>query len=213
MGLKICTIVNTPVPSNCYVIFQQEGKKAIIIDPGSSECHDLLIFLNEKNLTPEYIFLTHEHFDHIAGVNKLKSIFDIKVLAHSICAERIIDKKKNLSVFFDQNGFEVTGVDIFVDSENDVMEWYTHQFQFYYTPGHSEGSMAICINNYLFVGDTIILGEKTVTKLPGGSRADLIKSLNKIEILNESKEMKIFPGHGATFNLDDQILKVAIDGC
>jgi glyoxylase-like metal-dependent hydrolase (beta-lactamase superfamily II) len=193
------------------VLYSSHSNKAIILDPGSPDCQVLLDFLNQKSLIPEFVILTHEHFDHIAGVNKLRSIFDIDIIASSKCAERIKDKKKNLSLFFDQTGFEISSIDITIEDIREHFIWQGNKFEFYLTPGHSPGSITTFTNNCIFVGDLIIKEEKTITKLPGGSNIELMKSLTLIYDLAKASDI-IYPGHGDVFKLNQRAIKLAIYG-
>lgn len=54
--------------SNCYILV--EGSSCVIIDPGESE--KLLRFLAERGWKPELLLLTHEHCDHMAGLEPLR---------------------------------------------------------------------------------------------------------------------------------------------
>lgn len=44
--------------------------------------------------------LTHEHFDHITGIERLRSRTNSKIICSKVCAERICDSKKNLSFYY-----------------------------------------------------------------------------------------------------------------
>lgn len=213
MRLQLERLENSPITSNCYILYSLETKRAIIIDPGSPDCEDVLSFLVAHQLIPDFIILTHEHFDHIWGAIKLKSCFNIPLIAHKQCADKIIDKKKNLSLFFNQVGFQLNNADLVFHNRHFTLNWnQDYNFELYHTPGHSEGAITILIDNYLFVGDTIIKDEKTVTKLPGGNKAALKTSLALIKNLSKRHLFEIFPGHGESFFLDDNILNFALDG-
>ena len=71
MSIHIAQIKNQPVDSNCYVVSHEGFQGCIVIDPGTKDGDELFKYLTGKNLRPEFIILTHEHFDHIWGVNKL----------------------------------------------------------------------------------------------------------------------------------------------
>ena len=85
MSVFIERILNKPIDSNCFVIHALGKHSCIIIDPGTEDCEDLIRFLKSKYLIPEYIFLTHEHFDHIWGIKKLKETYSCKL----ICSQEI----------------------------------------------------------------------------------------------------------------------------
>jgi len=196
MNILVQRIINKPVDSNSYVIYKQNIKNCIVVDPGTENCTILLDFLYSNNLIPEYIILTHEHFDHIWGVNKLKDIFKSKIVCSKDCSKKIIDKKKNMSVFYNQIGFETYPADILIEDINYVLSFNNYIINFIKTPGHTNSSICINIDKKLFTGDTIIKGLKTVIKLPGGNKKKLLESLNEIFTKFYNQDIKLYPGHG-----------------
>jgi len=144
-------IVNRPIDSNSFIIYHQGGSSCVIVDPGTPDCAELLEYLQEHRLVPEYIILTHGHFDHVWGVNKLKDAFDCKIVSTKDCAEKCVDKKKNLSAFYNQMGFESYSADIVVNDPR-TLRWHDIEFEFIETPGHTDGCVCIIMNNRLFTG-------------------------------------------------------------
>lgn len=207
MNVRIKKIINKPIDSNCYVLYTNKNRSCLVIDPGTEDCIKLLCFLNKHHLNPEYIILTHEHFDHIWGVNKLKDTFKCKIVCSKNCSEKIIDKKKNLSVFYNQIGFETYRADIIV-SNNSNFKWSDFPMEFLETPGHSNCCVCILIDNILFTGDTIIGGQKTVCKLPGGSKTKLKESLETISNKIYGKRIMIYSGHGDSFLFSENYEKI-----
>jgi glyoxylase-like metal-dependent hydrolase (beta-lactamase superfamily II) len=199
MSLLIQQIPNKPIDSNSYVVYKQETNACIIIDPGTEDSVDLIDFIKIKHLRPEYIFLTHEHFDHIWGVNKLRSIYKAKIVCSKICSLKIIDKKKNMSVFYNQIGFETFPADLIIEDINYQLIWNGENIKFIDVPGHTNASVCILIENNLFTGDTIIKNTKTVTKLPDGSKEKLIESFSLLENSLKNRKIKIYSGHGPSF--------------
>lgn len=172
----------------------------IIVDPAHGEGSTLVEYLIEKNLEPSFIILTHEHFDHISSLEYLRTRFDCKVIASVKCSESIINSKKNLSLFFDQKGFNCSPADILIDKNNSVIIWQKNNLHFYLTPGHSEGGLCFSLGNKLFTGDTLLQSSKAIVKLPGGDKQKLDESINMLFELFGSDTM-IFPGHGEVFSL------------
>jgi len=202
--LEIIQIENNPVSSNCFFVFdKQYGNGCLLIDPGSEDSSNIFLILQNKQLTVEYIFLTHEHFDHIWSVNAVLEKFPKAFLVCSKeCGEKIVDRKKNCSLFYDQKGFELPKPSMTTEELSKGLQWYDYKINFLYTPGHSFGSICIQINEYLFTGDTLIPNEKTITKLPGGSADALKKSINDLNLL-KSKNLIIYPGHGNSVFFDE----------
>ena len=194
-------IKNSPITSNCYIL--HNNSKCIIVDPGSSNNNEIYDFLNLKNLTPEYILLTHEHFDHIWGLNDLRGTYlNLKVISSIECSNSIICSKKNMSAFYKGINFSCLQADI-VFKDSFELNWMDTIFHFFVTEGHSLGSICILFNNNLITGDTIILNEKTVTKLPNGSESQLISSLLKISE-KITFPINILAGHGEDFSINNK---------
>ena len=94
--LSVHTIVNNPVPSNCFVLYDKAvGRKCVVVDPGSKSDGELFAFLDKEDLVPQYIILTHEHFDHCWGVNELVEKYQIPIICSELCAECIRYEKRN----------------------------------------------------------------------------------------------------------------------
>lgn len=205
MKLSVHTIINNPIPSNCYVVYDRNfGKNCVIIDPGSEDISEIIEFCTRSELNPEYVILTHEHFDHIWGVDQLRNCYsELKVICNLACSEAIGHRKKNLSVFFNQKGFELLAADIILSNKTSSLICCDHDFLFIITEGHSEGSLCLYTENILFSGDTLIFETKTVTKIKGGNKIKLHESLDYLQLLFKQSNPIVYPGHGEKFAFND----------
>ena len=201
--MQVYTFKNHPVDSNCYVVYDEDYKSCVIIDPGTNESKEIIEFIKSKKLIIDYVILTHEHFDHIWGVNALVNFADPIIIASIYCINMVKDKRKNLSLFHDQVGFVVDKEIKSVESLQGSITWGKHTIKFIHTPGHSESSISVYINQYLFSGDLMIEGLKTVTKLPTGNKNKLFHSLEFIKNKFKNKNIIVYPGHGVSFLLND----------
>ncbi|MHB9095719.1 MAG: MBL fold metallo-hydrolase [Eubacteriales bacterium] len=175
--------------ANSYVA-ANDGKAAVIdpADPGN-----IIALIQEKKLTPEFIILTHGHFDHISGIQKIREQFPgIKVLVHPGDMDKLADPVKNLSTKFG-TGFAVTGKSLPL-REGTGMRLGKTSIEVISTPGHTPGSICLKVGSTLFSGDTLFKGATGRTDFPGGSPEDLMASLKKLARLPE--DTKILPGHG-----------------
>ena len=194
------------IDSNMYIA--TEGENALIIDPNINE--SAILYLREKNVKDILIILTHEHYDHISGVNWLREVFPCRVLCSNACAENLKSITKNGSKFFsvlflseDKEKLEeaklvkpVTCVSDIVFSESKKMEWNGHYIELYETPGHSSGSICIIVDHeYLFTGDSLLKELKVITKLPTGNKKKYLEyTLPFLSSLD--KNLWVYPGHG-----------------
>lgn len=194
--------VNELMSSNCYVVYDLDSKRCLIIDPASESSEREIQFIKDNNLFPDYIILTHEHTDHTWGVNSLLEQFpDVKIAAHSECA-RLINKESRSYFLFYYNdpsySYKVSNIDIQITSEEQSIEWNNKHITFIYTPGHSSGSMCIAIDEMLFTGDTLMQFKPYIPR-KGGSKEDFAESLDKLKRLYINDKTFIWPGHGDGF--------------
>ena len=54
--------------TNCYVVTDENTLECVIIDPGA-ESNTILNYIEENNLKPKAIFITHGHFDHVMALS------------------------------------------------------------------------------------------------------------------------------------------------
>lgn len=201
--LCVKTILNSPVPSNSYVLYDKsDGDDCIIIDPGSKDEELLIEFLTQNNLQPRFIILTHEHFDHCWGVNELVGKYQIPIICSALCAEAIRSEKRNCSVFYDnKERFSIDSETISVESLSFKLQFGELTLLFFSSPGHTEASICFTCRQFLFSGDTLIKDVRTVTKLPTGSESRLKESINVLTNLKGEGKI-VTPGHGEMFYLD-----------
>lgn len=200
--IAVVRFINQPVSSNSYVIYDSANLECIIIDPGSKNPDDIYKFVLENSLSPRFILLTHEHFDHVWGVNKLQKP-EIQLVCSKRCSEKIaVPQNYFNSLYYDSSEYyQISKVDIIVE-ERSSLKWNNVDIEFIYTPGHSIGSVCISINRWLFTGDTVMNGFKPLIKRRHeGSIDDFRKS---IELIFDTYPLDtlVYPGHGEPFTLN-----------
>jgi hydroxyacylglutathione hydrolase len=192
-------IINPHFNSNTYVIYGNENDSVIIIDPGDSDSKLLIDFLSKKKINRCNVILTHEHYDHISGLKPLCSLFGISVFLSSYCFNNLNNPKKNLSDYLEVEVFDDLSINSFIIvQDNEKLNIDGNEFKFYYTPGHSEGSMCFGFYNKIFTGDTLMNKYKTITKLPGGNKLIYAQTRKKLDDILIGYEV-IYPGHGPVY--------------
>ena len=189
--LQVKKIVGKLLSSNMYLLYEEGIANCYLIDIGDSSAlaEELSDGMNVKG-----VFLTHSHFDHMAGINGLSQMFPgCKVYTSEYGKDALYSDKKNFSLYNEQsvvyNGDNVEvlrdgdTVALFEDAELYVMA----------TPGHCPSCLTFYTENYVFSGDSYIPEVPVVTKLPKGNRA--LAEASKKKILKLSEDRKIMAGH------------------
>ena len=93
--IRTCTV--GMVGTNCYLVYREDLKKAVIVDPGDNGAH-ILNKCREYGIIPEAIVLTHGHFDHILAVEEIRRAFqEITVYAAEKEAKLLGDSRLNMT--------------------------------------------------------------------------------------------------------------------
>ncbi|AGB41758.1 Zn-dependent hydrolase, glyoxylase [Halobacteroides halobius DSM 5150] len=198
MLIKRIVVGNLKV--NCYLVIDEDTKKAIIIDPGANK-EAILEKVNEQNLTVKYIINTHVHADHIGANKYLLEETGAKLLVHKADAEFLQDPKLNLSAYIDDPQEKI--ISPVADKllvAGDKIECGNLTFEVVHTPGHTPGSICLKSKQILFSGDTLFARGVGRTDFPQGSSPDLKNSLQKITQFDLN--LKLYPGHGPTTTLE-----------
>ena len=134
---------------------ENKKKIGIMIDPGSND-EEIYEFLKKENIEIKYIFLTHNHPDHIAGLDNAKEKLNVPIVISRLDGENIHDKRYTMMRLFRLKELECD-VDIMVEHLDEIKLCDDIIFKFHLTPGHSLGSMCIEImgTDILIVGDTV----------------------------------------------------------
>ncbi len=161
----------------CYVVYCPVHKKAAVVDPGFDVRKPLKV-LTDKNLSLNFVILTHYHSDHCAEVAYLKKKFP---------AAQIVSSKQ------DGQGLPVPP-DIVVSDES-TLTLGSLLLSFLVTPGHTPGGLCIIVDQQaILTGDTLFIGDCGRTDLPGGSLEEMFRSLQE-KIMPLPDALIVYPGH------------------
>ena len=199
------------IDTNCWIYSPApDSGSCVIIDPGD-EAPLIIDHLEKLNLTPQYILLTHGHFDHLAALPELRERFPAAIAIHRDDASCLGPEAYEVhrTIFKAAAG----GGDYLLDklyrplppadlllTEGDIVG----PFMVLHVPGHSRGSIAFYDEEaeLLFSGDTLFQGDCGRTDLPGGSKAEMGKSLRRLFSMKGS--IRVFPGHGPETTIEEE---------
>jgi hydroxyacylglutathione hydrolase len=137
------------------------GKPAAIVDPG--DARPVFRALDELDLVPVAVLITHHHNDHIGGVREICARFHIPVYGPAQEAIPAITHPLR-----EGDRVEISGLPTF-----EILE----------VPGHTSGHIAYAGRQSLFCGDTLFAGG--CGRLFEGTAEQLYASLQKIALLPE----------------------------
>ena len=187
--------------ANTYIVSDDNGN-AVIIDP-SVDNDRVGDYIVKNSLTPKAILLTHGHFDHIRGIDRLAKRFSIPLYLHYEEKDFLIDPYLNCSDF-DKELVVTTEPIVVTDGEE--LRMLDDTIKVIHTPFHTEGSACYYFlnNNLLFTGDTLFKMSIGRSDLPTGDSRKIESSLSKLKTL--PKETKIYPGHGPNSTLGFELM-------
>ena len=157
----------------CYLLTCNQTKATAIVDTGGNP-DQVITAINENNLKPSLILITHEHSDHAGGLRKLQIVTQAHVIASKAAA--LPSEVRECTKL--EDGAEV--------------ELGSLRIKILHTPGHTQGSCCYHVSKAAFVGDTIFAGS---VGRGGFSYPSLLQSVcDKIFTLDD--DVHLFPGHG-----------------
>ncbi|MCR5202696.1 MAG: MBL fold metallo-hydrolase [Lachnospiraceae bacterium] len=180
--------------TNCYIVFNDTTKEAIIVDPGF-DAERIFKFVSDNSLKPVGIFLTHGHFDHIGCVTEVKVKYNAKIYLPELERETFTDINMNYTLQELGKSVIVKG-DVYLN-DDDIVEILGTKIKALSTPGHTAGGMCFYIEEagVLLAGDTLFYGSVGRTDFAGGSMSKLVRSVKeKLFVLPDNT--LVLPGHG-----------------
>ncbi len=186
--MKIKTLTLGDYQTNCYLVFDETTRAAVVIDPGYAP-DTILAALRDEDLSLRGILLTHGHFDHVGAVDAL--------MRQTGCRCWVHEKDLSLPEYL-RSGLRHT--DLY--DEGDVLRFDGLRFEVLHTPGHTPGSVVLRTDGVLFTGDTLFAGSCGRTDLAGGSSRQLLDSLARLAALEG--DFTVLCGHGEDTTLEDE---------
>ncbi len=192
MDVKVIKIPETGFAGNCYVIFSEETKAGIIVDPAIGG-KEIVNMLEKEGIDLKYILLTHAHVDHFGAVPEIKELLDIELLIHEDDADQLLDEDLNFSKQMFPEPISLKADRLLKDEE--ILKVEDMEFKVIHTPGHTKGGICLSIGNILITGDTLFAGSIGRTDFYGGDFDTIISSI-KEKLFQYPDNTVILPGHG-----------------
>lgn len=195
MGFEIISLTLGPVMTNAYLLADTGTGEAVCIDP-ADEGETIVSKVKEKGWRITSIWLTHAHFDHIAGAAEVVDLSDPPppVALHS--ADYNLWRRQGGAALF---GMRIDpGPEPTIDLQPGMqlhLGGYTLEVR--HTPGHTPGHVIFYCDEMgvAFCGDVVFKNSIGRTDLPGGSYPELMESIRS-QVLTLPDETRLLSGHG-----------------
>ncbi len=186
-----------------YVVHDPATKKAAIIDPvldftprngrtSTQSADALLRYVDENDLTLEWLLETHAHADHLSAAHYLHE----KTGAPIVIGALITDVQQVFGALFEADDMKPDGGDFGrLVSEGETLPLGNLGISVLHTPGHTPACVTYLIGDAAFVGDTLFMPDYGTARadFPGGDAATLYRSIRKILAL--PPQTRVFVGH------------------
>lgn len=178
--------------ANCYVV-SDEKNNCLVIDP-SMNSDGIVNYLRKNNLTCLGILLTHAHFDHMGGVDRLVEAFHIPMFVGREDEIGLTDSEYNCSSLCEKEMSIKSQATILEDGE--VITLLSEEVEAISTPFHTRGALCFYFkkSKWLFSGDSLFKGSIGRSDLSSSIARKTRESLEKIFSLPD--DVYVYPGHG-----------------
>jgi glyoxylase-like metal-dependent hydrolase (beta-lactamase superfamily II) len=198
--LRYQTVPVTPFQQNCSIVWDDDTKRAAIIDPGGDI--DLLLAATERlGVQLEQIWLTHAHIDHAGATAELAERLALPIIGPHRADQFWIDMLPQQSQMF---GFPPSR--LFTPTrwleDGDRVELAGHTLHVRHCPGHTPGHVVFHSPELqrAFVGDVLFAGSIGRTDFPQGDHDTLIDSIRQ-RLWPMGDDTVFIPGHGPESSL------------
>lgn len=208
MRLSFIRMVLGPLQNNVYLLGDEDSQDAVLIDP-SFEVEKALEEARRQGWTLRQIWLTHAHYDHLAGAARASTAFFPPLpIAMHVDAETWIHTQGQVVKF----GLVIEApvpslylihgqrLSLNPESQEAVIEVRL-------APGHSPGSVIFYCEKLgvAFCGDVIFKQSIGRTDLQGGDYDALIESIHS-QVLSLPESTTLLPGHGTESSVAYEML-------
>ena len=183
-----------PFAENAWLVADEASRQAVLIDPGGN-VPQLLERARAADLQIQAIWLTHAHLDHVSGVAEAVELTGVEVWLHA--ADRPLYDATQ------QQG-EMFGLTVRLPPPPDhelvpgePLRLGGLDVDVIHVPGHSPGHVAFWVPTAgtVISGDCLFAGSIGRTDLPGGSYAELMRSIRE-RLLPLGDDTRVVTGHG-----------------
>jgi glyoxylase-like metal-dependent hydrolase (beta-lactamase superfamily II) len=194
-------LVVTPLASNCYILHEEDTRRAVVVDAGG-DAPEILQIIRTKGLKVEAILCTHGHIDHVGANAEVRRATGAPIAIHpadaAMLTSEVLSGARWCGLPFEEHTHDL----LLLPGEPVPGPF---PFQVHHTPGHCPGSVVLWLpdRGLALGGDLIFEGSIGRTDLPGGDPDAMDESLRRIMGLLPD-DTTILPGHGRPTTIGDE---------
>jgi hydroxyacylglutathione hydrolase len=194
----------TPFQQNCTILFDDETREGVVVDPGG-DVATIEAAIRENGISIKEIWITHGHIDHAGGADELRERLGVQVIGPHADDLPLLEKLEQQATAF---GVRMEARNLVPDrwlEEGDKISFGEHVFDVLHCPGHAPGHVVFYNEPQRFahVGDVLFNGSIGRTDLPGGDHATLLASIRD-KLLPLGDEVGFLCGHGPGSRIGDE---------
>lgn len=204
MGLHSIFLPVGPLACNCSIIYDEESKEGIIIDPGGDGAK-LVKILADHEIKLCGIYHSHAHFDHFLASGEIKEKTSAAIYLH----ENDLPLWKALPIQCSM--FRIPCPTHMPDPDFPILERESLSIGAFrgeamHTPGHTPGSVSYFFSelDLLVAGDTLFREGIGRTDLWGGDANAIRHSIQK-KLFSLPPETKVITGHGPSTTIGHEV--------
>ena len=169
-----------PHPSNGYVLFLENGRRAALVDPAGVP-GNLLRVLRDGDYHLQYILITHKHADHCDATADVARAFpQAQIVMHSLDVHAIGSLASKAKLVRDGEALPF--------GEGSTIRML-------HTPGHTDGSSCYIFQSVLFSGDTLFAASVGGAYGDASTYEDILNSVRS-KLFTLPEDTVVLPGHG-----------------
>jgi hydroxyacylglutathione hydrolase len=171
--LRIEKFVLGQYETNAYTVTcMKTGESAVVDAPAEAS----FIIDSLKGTKPQFLLLTHDHFDHTGVLVSLRMRLKVPLGTHELSSYQLKTPPEILL------------------NDGDVITLGALKIKVVFTPGHTPGGLCFLVGKYLLAGDTLFPGGPGHTETPEDF-VTIIESIRQ-KIYSLPDDTLILPGHG-----------------
>ena len=186
----------TPFEQNCTILFDNDTKVGVVVDPGGDVAR-IREAIDGNGFSIQAIWITHGHIDHAGGAMELKDALGVEIIGSHEADGPLLANLENQAIRFGIAGSVRNYVPDRFLREGDAVSFGDHVFEVLHCPGHAPGHVVYYNRaaKFAHVGDVLFRGSVGRTDLPGGNHEQLIRSI-KDKLLPLGDDIGFICGHG-----------------